>query len=419
MFLTFFYLLRASGINVSLSEWLTLMEGLRMDLHDSTLSGFYTLCRSVLLHSEADFDRFDQVFLEFFKDVKHVDEVPPEMLKWLEHPELDMVELERLSEITGLSVEEIEKMFAERLQGQDAEHNGGRKWVGTEGYTPFGHRGKQLGGIRVGGKSNYRSAYRVAGERKYRDLRKDNTIDSRQFQMAFRSLRQLSSNSDEPKTELDIDTTIRKTCDNAGNLSIEFTRPRKNALKLMLLMDSGGSMDYYRELCSLLFQSVSKAGRFKDLKVYYFHNAPGKRLYLDPTLDWRNSVLTEWVMNNIPSDYKVIIVGDASMSMQELLPSYNWWKSDVPENSGLALLLDLKRRYPHLILAPSPAPPRLLQLLDPDLRAAGEALRHVPALHRRHDQGHEEAHGKKMISFGVVTPNENFLAKDSFAVFDE
>ena len=357
MFLTFFYLLRASGINVSLSEWLTLMEGLRMDLHDSTLSGFYTLCRSVLLHSEADFDRFDQVFLEFFKDVKHVDEVPPEMLKWLEHPELDLVELERLSEITGLSVEEIEKMFAERLKGQDAEHNGGRKWVGTEGYTPFGHRGKQLGGIRVGGKSNYRSAYRVAGERKYRDWRKDNTIDSRQFQMAFRSLRQLSSNSDEPKTELDIDTTIRKTCDNAGNLSIEFTRPRKNALKLMLLMDSGGSMDYYRELCSLLFQSVSKAGRFKDLKVYYFHNAPGKRLYLDPTLDWRNSVLTEWVMNNIPSDYTVIIVGDASMSMQELLPSYNWWKSDVPENSGLALLLDLKRRYPHLIwLHPQPRP---------------------------------------------------------------
>ena len=357
MFLTFFYLLRASGINVSLSEWLTLMEGLRMDLHDSTLSGFYTLCRSVLLHSEADFDRFDQVFLEFFKDVKHVDEGPPEMLKWLEHPELDMVELERLSEITGLSVEEIEKMFAERLKGQDAEHNGGRKWVGTGGFTPFGHRGKKLGGIRVGGKSNYRSAYRVAGERKYRDWRKDNTIDSRQFQMAFRSLRQLSSNSDEPKTELDIDTTIRKTCDNAGNLSIEFTRPRKNALKLMLLMDSGGSMDYYRELCSLLFQSVSKAGRFKDLKVYYFHNAPGKRLYLDPTLDWRNSVLTEWVMNNIPSDYKVIIVGDASMSMQELLPSYNWWKSDVPENSGLALLLDLKRRYPHLIwLHPQPRP---------------------------------------------------------------
>lgn len=357
MFLTFFYLLRASGINVSLSEWLTLMEGLRMDLHDSTLSGFYTLCRSVLLHSEADFDRFDQVFLEFFKDVEHVDEVPPEMLKWLEHPELDMVELERLSEITGLSVEEIEKMFAERLKGQDAEHNGGRKWVGTGGFTPFGHRGKKLGGIRVGGKSNYRSAYRVAGERKYRDWRKDNTIDSRQFQMAFRSLRQLSSNTDEPKTELDIDTTIRKTCDNAGNLSIEFTRPRKNALKLMLLMDSGGSMDYYRELCSLLFQSVSKAGRFKDLKVYYFHNAPGKRLYLDPTLDWRNSVLTEWVMNNVPSDYKVIIVGDASMSMQELLPSYNWWKSDVPENSGLALLLDLKRRYPHLIwLHPQPRP---------------------------------------------------------------
>ena len=126
-----------------------------------------------------------------------------------------------------------------------------------------------------------------------------------------------------------MDSTIQDTADNAGVLKVRYKRPRENTVKVLLLMDSGGSMDYYRELCSLLFQSVSKAGRFKDLKVYYFHNSPGKRLYLDPTLDWRNSVLTEWVMNNIPSDYKVIIVGDASMSMQELLPSYNWWKSDV------------------------------------------------------------------------------------------
>ena len=349
MFLTFFYLLRASGINVSLSEWLTLMEGLRMDLHDSTLSGFYTLCRSVLLHSEADFDRFDQVFLEFFKDVKHVDEVPPEMLKWLEHPELDMVELERLSEITGLSVEEIEKMFAERLQGQDAEHNGGRKWVGTEGYTPFGHRGKQLGGIRVGGKSNYRSAYRVAGERKYRDWRKDNTIDSRQFQMAFRSLRQLSSNSDEPKTELDIDTTIRKTCDNAGNLSIEFTRPRKNALKLMLLMDSGGSMDPYSQLCSRLFQAASRSNRFKDLKVYYFHNCIEEYLYTNPTLEKEYAVSTQKILRECDKDYRVIMVGDATMEKSDL----DFHPLETTRNNlgycGLDWLQLMLRRYEHIV----------------------------------------------------------------------
>ena len=138
---------------------------------------------------------------------------------------------------------------------------------------------------------------------------------------------------------------------------IEFTRPRKNALKLMLLMDSGGSMDYYRELCSLLFQSVSKAGRFKDLKVYYFHNAPGKRLYLDPTLDWRNSVLTEWVMNNIPSDYKVIIVGDAAMNPYELREKQYDWHTRQYGPSGLEWLTLLKKHFPYLVwMNPEPLP---------------------------------------------------------------
>lgn len=357
MFLSFFFLLRSSGLKVSLGEWLTLLQALRLDLHNSSLSGFYTLCRSVILHSEADYDRFDQVFLEFFKDIEHVDEIPAEMRKWLEHPELDQKTLQKLSEITGLTPEEIEALFAQRLKDQDAEHNEGRKWVGTEGYTAYGHHGKKLGGIRVGGSSAYQSAYRIAGERKYRDWRNDSTIDARQLQLAFRRLRQLSVNSDAPKTEVDIDTTVRKTCDNAGTLSVEFTRPRKNAVKMLLLIDSGGSMDYYRQICSTLFQSVSKANHYKDLKVYYFHNFLEKRLYLDPTLDWSNSVPTDWVLNNLSSDYKVIIVGDGAMSVEELTYSYQWWRKGSEEPSGLDRFLQFRQKYPHIIwLHPQPRP---------------------------------------------------------------
>lgn len=357
MFLAFFELLRSSGLKVSIGEWMTLLEGLQLGLHQSSLSGFYTLCRAVLVHSEADFDRFDQVFLTFFKDVEQESEVSEELLRWLDHPELNSTELQKLTEITGLSVEKIEELFAQRLQEQDDEHNGGKRWIGTSGYTPFGHHGQRLGGIRVGGRSAYRSAYRVASERRYEDWRRDSTMDSRQFQMAFRNLRQLSANLDAPKTELDIDATIRKTCDNAGNLNIEFTRPRKNTVKMMLLIDSGGSMDFYRELCSLLFQSVSKAGGFKDLKIYYFHNSLENNLYLDPTLDWRQTVPVDWVLNNISSDYKVIFLGDALMSVDELLGDGRWRRTQIPEHSGLAAFLRFKRHYPHLIwLHPQPRP---------------------------------------------------------------
>lgn len=161
-------------------------------------------------------------------------------------------------------------MFARRLQDQKEEHNGGRKWIRTGGYTAFGNRGERMGGIRVGGESRYRSAYRIAGEWRYRDWRTDCTLDFRQFQQAFRGLRQLSRLTDAIKTELDVDATIQKTCQNGGMLRMEYTFPRKNTLKLLLLIDSGGSMEPYQRLCSMLFQVVDKAGHFKDLKICNF-----------------------------------------------------------------------------------------------------------------------------------------------------
>lgn len=148
MFLSLFYLLRANRLKVSLDEWLMLLEGMRKGLHGSTLDGFYTLCRAVVVTSEVDFDRFDQVFLEFFRGVEPQEQLPEELRKWLEHPELTREDIQRLQKFTGLSEEEIEALFARRLQDQKEEHNGGRKWIGTDGYTAFGNQGERMGGIR-------------------------------------------------------------------------------------------------------------------------------------------------------------------------------------------------------------------------------------------------------------------------------
>ena len=349
MFLSFFYLLRAHGLKVSLNEWLTLLQALQMGLHQNSLSAFYTLCRAIVISSETDFDRFDQVFLEFFQEMASQDPIPEEMKAWLEDPETFRVDLDRLAKATGLSVEEIERMFAKRLADQDAEHNGGRKWIGTDGYTAYGNRGRKMGGIRLGGDSVWQSAYRIAGERRYRDWRGDNTLDSRQFQAAFRSLCQVSKDTDQRKTELDVDATVQETCRQGGRLKMEYTQPRKNMIKLLLLIDSGGSMDRYQKLCSLLFQSINKAGHFKDLKIYYFHNCVGNVLYEEPTLDYRKTVPTSWVLKNVSSEYRVIFVGDGEMSPDELISVKRWHSQFADAKSPMGWLKEFKKQYPHII----------------------------------------------------------------------
>ncbi len=358
MFLSFFYYLRAGGLNVSLTEWMTLLAALREDLHEDSLRGFYTLCRSVLVKSETQFDLFDRLFLEYFGEIAResetplADTLPEELLEWLKHPELMPEMIKELMEITGLSAEKIEEMFRKILQEQDEEHNGGSKWVGTGGYSPYGHHGKKLGGIRVGGESVYRSAFRVAGERRYRDFRSDKTLDSRQFQMAFRRLRQLSDHNLQEKTELDIDETIRQTGEAGGLLKVVKKAPRRNAVKLMVLIDSGGSMEYHRGLVTLLFQSMRKAGNFEDVRFYYFHNAIGDSLYTSPTLAWNSRLETDWVLHNIPPEYKVLIVGDGEMAMYELYGGFYWGETIATDARGrrkMRRFTDFADRYPHIV----------------------------------------------------------------------
>lgn len=361
MFTSFFYLLRARGLKVSLNEWMSLIEALDKGLHGSSFTGFYYLCRAILVKSEADFDKFDGTFLEFFKDMERAtDELPKELLDWLNQPreKLDgqFSEADMLRNM-GLSEQEIQRMFLERLQEQKEQHNGGSKWIGTRGASPFGNNGEISKGIRVGGESKKRSAFQVAGERKFRDFRQDNTLDTRQFQVAFRQLRQFSARADEAKTEFDIDGTIRETCDNAGSLKVVYDKPRKNTVKVMLLMDSGGSMEYYSRMCSALFQAVSKSNHFKDLQVFYFHNCIYSKIYKDPMMRLSSIISTEWILQNISSDYRVIIVGDAQMDPSELMDGSYYSYGARDNTPGIEWLRRFKEKYPHLVwLNPSERP---------------------------------------------------------------
>jgi hypothetical protein len=223
--------------------------------------------------------------------------------------------------------------------------------------STFGNAGQSPKGIRVGGQSMYKRAFRVAGERKFRDFRKDNTLDIRQFQVALRKLRQYSGLVDLPPTQFDVDSTIQDTAQNGGVLKVRYKRPRENTVKVLLLMDSGGSMDYYAQLCSALFQAVSKSGHFKDLKVYYFHNCVYSRLYHDPTLTSRNSTPTDWVLSNLSGEYKTIFVGDAQMAPYELGGGYYGGGREDGPKTGLDWLRRFQEKYQNAIwLNPSPRP---------------------------------------------------------------
>ena len=259
MFQKFFWTLREKGIHVTLGEWLDLQAALDKGLCGSSLTQFYYVARMILVKSETDFDKYDTAFEECFKAVQKETEVGSQMLRWLDKS--DLLELAHeearahLNQMEDLQIDkdDVEEKFKQRLKDQNEEHNGGSFWIGTMGKTSFGNMGGNVGGVRVGGQTGYQSAFSVVGARKYRDCRDDRVLDNRQFQMALRSLRQFSTRLDIEKTELDIDATVDSTCNNGGHLKIEMQKPRKNTVKLLLLMDSGGTMIPYTNLLNELF----------------------------------------------------------------------------------------------------------------------------------------------------------------------
>ena len=365
MFLEFFYKLRKNGLEVSLNEWMTLMSALEKGLHQQSFTGFYHLARAIIVKTEAEFDKFDQTFVEVFRGVPFEGPVPDEVMKWLTNPKEDLArdfEDEKLQGLFGSFQDqdfaELLRRMQETLEKQDGEHNGGTKWVGTQGRTGYGNSGWFPGGIRIGGESMHRTAMSVATERNFRDFRTDRVLDDRQYQIAFRKLRSFASDDPYAEKELDVEGTIEDTGNNAGVLKIRMKNPRKNAVKLLMLMDSGGSMDWYNQMCNTLFHAATKSNFFKELHIYYFHNCIYDRIYTTPELYGKDSVPTDWVLNNFNSEYKVIIVSDAAMNPGELAQRrYDWRTRTYDELTGLDRLYSFKEQYPYLIwLNPEPLP---------------------------------------------------------------
>lgn len=312
MFLDFLLYLRDGGFKVSLKDWLSLIEGLEMGLHNQSLQGFYILSRSLLVKTETDLDKYEELFSKYFKSVstKQLEEEISDLAS-------DMQRAERLfadyMEKKGLTPQAVAIALEDRAEVKAAVDAAD----GADGEDAVQLRGQTAGGAMVQGAGG-KSIVHVKHDRRFRDWRTDCTIESRQFQMAFRLLRELSRKLETSEEELDIRATIEHTCKRGGILDIRMQPPRRNRLKVMVLIDSGGSMKPYEELCSLLFQSLHKANTFSDLKIYYFHNCVEGELYKDPSINPDETVKTEWVLRNISADYKVIFVGDADMSRYEL-----------------------------------------------------------------------------------------------------
>ncbi|MHB1404675.1 MAG: vWA domain-containing protein [Desulfitobacteriaceae bacterium] len=355
MFTGFFYLLRQEGIPVSLTEWMTFMEALHAGLAGSTLSGFYHLGRTVLVKSESNFDRFDLAFYRYFQGIEQDEELLKQVSEWLDNPlpPREFSEEERAALLQKLGLpdwEALKSALEERLRTQEGPHHGGANWIGTGGTSPFGHSGFHPGGIRIGGESHSRSAVKVAAERHYRPYRADETLGVRQFEVALRRLRQFSTRLEGPKDELNLEETITATCKNAGRLELVWTRPRKNTVKIVVLMDVGGSMTPYAKICSQLFSAVHQATHFKDLQFYYFHNCVYENLYLDSDCSPYRSVPTESVLHNLGTDYKLILLGDAAMAPSELLMAGGniYWEIGNNE-SGITWLERLARHFPYSV----------------------------------------------------------------------
>jgi uncharacterized protein with von Willebrand factor type A (vWA) domain len=344
MLIDFLYELRKFKLHVSSHEWLALMEGMDKGLHDSSLDGFYRLARAVCVKDIAQYDAFDQAFLSYFKGITAEGlEVTEELQRWLLDPKkLRELSAEELAMIKSMNLDELRALYEQRLREQKERHDGGNRWIGTAGTSPFGHGGKHPGGMRVGGAGGGRSAMQIAGERRFQEYRKDVVLDVRQIDVALRGLRQLGR--DGAEEELDLDETVDETCRNAGELELVWRPPRRNKVKVILLMDVGGSMDPYAELCSRLFTAASRAGRFAKFRSYYFHNCVYGSVYDDA--HFRNGHSVAELIATTDRDEKLVVVGDALMHPAELLdPGGSIYYNGEQRTPGLEWLRRLAHHF--------------------------------------------------------------------------
>ena len=322
MFINLFYTLRTYGVPVSTRELLDLYALLETGIVFADREQFYELIRLCMVKDEKYFDKFDRAMADYFEgiDTLDIDElmaklgnIPKEWLELKLDPNNLTEAQRRLLKKYG-SLEALMQALEERLKEQKERHQGGNKWVGTGGSSPFGAYGDHPEGVRVGGESRKRSAVKVWEQRKYRDLDTDNQLETRSMQMALRKLRKFAR--DGAADELDIGSTIKKTAQK-GMLDVQLRPERRNRVKVLMLFDIGGSMDSYIEACERLFAAAKN--EFKTLEFFYFHNCVYEYVWTENARRNASAVPTLDVLHKYGSDYRVIFVGDAAMSPYELL----------------------------------------------------------------------------------------------------
>ena len=316
MLVDFFLHLKARQLPVSTQELLALLEALKARLVGPSLDDFYLLARTVLVKDEAHYDRFDRAFAEYFKGLETLPgfdvDIPEEWLKLAARRHLSEADRLRLQK---LSYEKLFDQFRQRLAEQQERHEGGSKWIGTAGTSPYGHGGYHPEGIRIGGESvGNRTAIKVWERREFRNLDDSVELGVRNIKVALRCLRRFARQG--AATELDLDNTIAGTARNGGWLDLHLRPERHNAVKVLLFLDIGGSMDDHIRTCEALF-SAARA-EFKHLEHFYFHNCVYEGVWKDNRRRHDERTATWDVIHTYGPDYKLIFVGDASMSPYEI-----------------------------------------------------------------------------------------------------
>ncbi|WP_425229807.1 vWA domain-containing protein [Sphingomonas sp.] len=316
MFLNFLDELRGAGIPASLKEHLILLEALESDVIERTPEEFYYLARATYVKDEGLLDRFDQVFAKVFRGIATTfgqteSEIPADWLKAVAEKFLTPEEMEEIKSLG--SWDEIMETLKKRLEEQQGRHQGGNKWVGTGGTSPYGNSGYNPEGVRIGGESKHKRALKVWDQRTFKNLDSTRELGTRNIKIALRRLRRFAREG--AADELDLDATIEGTA-RQGWLDIHMRPERHNAVKLLLFLDIGGSMDPFVKLCEELFSAATS--EFKNLEFFYFHNCPYEGVWKDNRRRFTERTPLWDVLHKYGHDYKLVLVGDASMSPYEI-----------------------------------------------------------------------------------------------------
>src|ERR1700726_4598935 len=344
MFATFFHELKAAGLPVTLREYLTLIEAMEKDLADRRVESFYYLSRAALVKDERNLDKFDRVFGHVFKGLDLVEdalaaEIPIEWLKKLTEKYLTEEEKKQIEALGGL--EKLLETLRQRLAEQRGRHQGGKKWIGTAGTSPFGAYGYNPEGVRIGQDTNRNfRAVKVWDKREFRDLDGDVELGTRNIKIALRRLRKFARTG--APDELDLDGTIKGTA-HKGYLDILMRPERHNAVKVLLFFDVGGSMDWHIKATEELFSAART--EFKHMEHLYFHNCLYEKVWKDNRRRFDDTTPTWDLLHPYPHDYKVIFVGDASMSLYEIVMPGGSVEHMNPE-PGEAWMPRVTRTYP-------------------------------------------------------------------------